>query len=98
MGLPCSSNSEGFICLYVDRNIMLTPSPVPSLLVYLLVCNLFPTNPISWEHQYPCKCLVTPCFVGLMELLTSLGTIGGVVLRLYMYGVYSWNVLFVCGL
>ena len=31
MGLPCLSNSEGFIYLYVDRGIVVTPAPVSSL-------------------------------------------------------------------
>ena len=31
MALPCSSKSEEFIYLYVDRGIMLTPAPVSIL-------------------------------------------------------------------
>ena len=33
-----------------------------------------------------------------MDLWTSLGTVGSVVLRLYMYGVYPMNVLSGCDL
>ena len=89
MGLPCSSNSEGFIYLYVDRVIMLTPVPMSSL--HFIPFDFLPccvTQPINWKHQYPCECLVTHCFVGIMDLWTSLGTVDGVVLRLYMHEVY----------
>ena len=97
-GLPCSSNSEGFIYLYVDRDIMLTPAPFLAYISYLLVCYLLPHPSYRLGTSYTCECLVTPHSVGLMDLWTSLGTVGGVVLRLYMNGVYPWDALWVWSL
>ena len=53
----------------------------------------------QFPHYIQSKQYGSFCFYNTKKYLaTSLGTVGGVVLRWYMYGVYPWNVLSGCGL
>ena len=74
------------------------PAPVSSLISYLLACYLLPYPSYYLGTSVPCECLLTPCFVGIVNLCISLGIVVSGVHILYIYGIYPWKVLSGCGL